>query len=173
MPSAIVKAIWFIAAVALAWGVNGWRADAALDALEAARDGDRGAAEDWIDRTLDATECELHAAESYLASDSSRAHVRRPDYVDTFVDKLYEHGAEAIEICDSYSLGYLFAHYLLVWLPDDQSEHEQLIADAQSMVRRDAIVYHGSTSAEAEQIVRTSTLIGERRVLLNLPVEAE
>ena len=173
MHSAILKAFWLVGAVVLAWGVNGWRADAALDALEDARDGDRAAAEDWIDRTLNATECHLHEAESYLSSRSSRVYVRRPDYVDTFVQKLREHGAEGIEICDSHSLGYLFAHYLLVRLPDDESMHEQLIADAQSMVRRDAIVYHGSTSAEAEEIVRTSTLIGERRILLNLPVEAE
>lgn len=173
MPSAILKAFWFVAAVTMAWGVNGWRANAALDALEDARDGDRSAAEDWIDRTLKATECELHEAESYLSSSSSRSDISRPDYVDTFVEKFYAHEAPGVEICDSYSLGYLFAHYLLVWLPDDESKHEQLIADAQSMVRRDAVVYHGATSAEAEAIVRTSTLIGERRVLLNLPVEAE
>jgi hypothetical protein len=173
VPSTILRTLWFVAAVALAWGVNGWRADAALGALEDARDGDRAAAEDWIDRTLEATECELHDAESYLSSSSSRIYVSRPDYVDAFVEKLFEHEAPGVEICDSYSLGYLFAHYLLVWLPDDQSKHEQLIADSQSMVRRDAVVYHGATSAEAEEIVRTSTLIGERRVLLNLPVDAE
>ena len=173
MPSAILKTLWFVAAVAMAWGVNGWRAHAALDALEDARDGDRAAAEDWIDRTLEATECELHEAESYLSSSSTRPYISRPDYVDTFVEKLYAHEAPGVEICDSYSLGYLVPHYLLVWLPDDESKHEQLIADAQSMVRRDAVVYHGATSAEAEEIVRTSTLIGERRVLLNLPVEAE
>ena len=173
MPSALLKTVWFVTAVSMAWGFNGWRANAALGALEDARDGDREAAEDWIDRTLDATDCELHEAESYLSSGSSRAYVRRPDYVETFVAKLYAHQAPSIEICDSHSLGYLFAHYLLVWLPDDESKHEQLIADAQSMVRRDAVVYHGATSDEAEEIVRTSTLIGERRLLLNLPVEAE
>jgi hypothetical protein len=173
LPPAIAKTLWFVAAVAIAWGLNGWRATAALDALQDAREGDRAAAEDWIDRTLEATECELHEAESYLSSSSSRPYVHRPDYVETFVEKLYDHGASGIEICDSHSLGYLLAHYLLVWLPDDESQHEQLIADAQSMARRDAVVYHGATSAEAEEIVRTSTLIGERRVLLNLPVEAE
>ena len=70
-------------------------------------------------------------------------------------------------------LGFRFAHYLLVTLPEDSQEHEQLIADAQSLVRRDAVVYRGVTSAEVEEIVRTSTLVGTTQVLVDLPVEAD
>jgi len=40
------------------------------------------------------------------------------------------------------------------------------------LVRRDAVVYRGVTSADVEEIVRTSTLVGTRRVLVGLPVEA-
>ena len=40
------------------------------------------------------------------------------------------------------------------------------------LVRRDAVVYRGVTSAEVEEIVRTSTLVGTRRVLVDLPVQA-
>ena len=99
--------------------------------------------------------------------------MRRPDYVEAFVDKLYAAGASEIEICDSDALGFRFAHYLVLTLPDDRSKHERLIADAQSFVRRDAVVYRGVTSAEVEEIVRDSTLVGKRRVLLDLPAEAD
>ena len=78
-----------------------------------------------------------------------------------------------LELCESDALGFRFAHYLVVTLPDDTSKHEQVIADAQSMVRRDAVVYRGVTSAEVEEIVRSSTLVGTRRVLVDLPVEAD
>ena len=98
--------------------------------------------------------------------------MRRPDYVQTFVDKLYADGAPMLEVCESDALGFRFAHYLLVTLPDDGREQERVIADAQSLVRRDAVVYRGVTSAEVEEIVRTSTLVGTRRVLVDLPVEA-
>ena len=92
---------------------------------------------------------------------------------DEFIDKLYAGGAPTLEICESDALGFRFAHYLVVTLPDDRSRQEQVIADAQSLVRRDAVVYRGVTSAEVEEIVRTSTLVGTRRVLVDLPVEAD
>jgi hypothetical protein len=167
------KIVWFVAAVGLAWGINQWRQQAAAHGLEAAREGDRAAAEAWVDRALRETQCELVEARNYLASEGTRQYVRRPDYVDTFVSKLYADGALNLEICESTALGFRFAHYLLVTLPDDRSKHEQIIADAQSLVRRDAVVYRGVTSAEVEEIVRTSTLVGTRRVLVNLPVEAD
>jgi hypothetical protein len=58
-------------------------------------------------------------------------------------------------------------------LPNDPSNHERIIADAQSFVRRDAVVYRGVTSTEVEEIVRTSTLVGKRRVLVDLPAEVD
>ncbi|MGB5703653.1 MAG: hypothetical protein WBM48_12615 [Polyangiales bacterium] len=166
------KIVWFVAAVGLAWGINQWRQQAAAHGLEAAQEGDRDAAEGWVDRALRESRCELFEARNYLASEGTRQYVRRPDYVDAFVDKLYADGASELEICESDALGFRFAHYLLVTLPDDRSKHEQLIADAQSLVRRDAVVYRGVTSADVEEIVRTSTLVGTRRVLVGLPVEA-
>jgi hypothetical protein len=98
--------------------------------------------------------------------------VRRPDYVESFVEKLYADGAPKLEICDSDLLGFRFAHYLLVTLPEDSGRQEQVIADAQSFVRRDAVVYRGVSSSEVEAIVRDSTLVGEQRVLVDLPAEA-
>jgi hypothetical protein len=167
------KIVWFLAALGLAWGINEWRTAAAARGLEAAQDGDRRAAEGWIDRALRESKCELHGARGYLAAEATRKYVRRPDYVDLFVDKLAAGGASAVEICESDALGFRFAHYLLVTLPDEASKHERLIADAQSLVRRDAVVYRGVTSVEVEEIVRTSTLVGTRRVLVDLPVEAD
>jgi len=166
------KIIWFIVSLVLAWGLNSWRQNAGAAGLEAARDGDRGAAEGWIDRTLREQDCDLHEAREYVGSSATRQYVRRPDYVETFVEKLYAGGAPDIEVCDSDKLGFRFAHYLLVTLPDDAGEQEAVVADAQSLVRRDAVVYRGVTSAEVEQIVRTSTLIGTRRALVELPTEA-
>jgi hypothetical protein len=166
------KVLWFAIAVALAWGLNGWREGAAMHGLDAARAGDRGAAESWVDRALRESQCELHEAREYVASPSTRQYVRRPDYVETFVEKLYADGAPHIEVCDSETLGFRFAHYLVVNLPDDPSKHERIIADAQSFVRRDAVVYRGVTSTEVEDIVRTSTLVGKHRVLVDLPAEA-
>jgi len=166
------KVLWFAIAVALAWGLNGWREGAAMHGLDAARAGDRGAAESWVDRALRESQCELHEAREYVASPSTRQYVRRPDYVETFVEKLYAGGAPHIEVCDSNALGFRFAHYLVVTLPDDASNHERIIADAQSFVRRDAVVYRGVSSTEVEDIVHTSTLIGKRRVLVDLPAEA-
>jgi hypothetical protein len=167
------KIIWLIAALGLAWGINEWRQRAAAHGLEAAQEGDRSAAEGWVDRALRESQCELHEARAYLSSEGTRQFVRRPDYVDTFVDKLYDGGATTLEICESDALGFRFAHYLLVTLPDDPAKHERIIADAQSLVRRDAVVYRGVISAEVEEIVRTSTLVGTRRVLVGLPVEAD
>ena len=167
------KVLWFVVAMALAWGVNTWRGGVAMHGLEAAREGDRGAAEGWVDRALRESDCKLHEAREYVSSPTTRQYVRRPDYVETFVDKLYAAGASEIEICDSDALGFRFAHYLVLTLPDDPSKHERLIADAQSFVRRDAVVYRGVTSAEVEEIVRSSTLVGNRRVLLDLPAEAD
>jgi len=166
------KIIWFIVSLALAWGLNSWRQNAGAAGLEAARDGDRGAAEGWIDRTLREQDCDLHEAREYVGSSATRQYVRRPDYVETFVEKLYAGGATDIEVCDSDKLGFRFAYYLLVTLPDDPGEQEAVVADAQSLVRRDAVVYRGVKSAEVEQIVRTSTLIGTRRALVELPTEA-
>ncbi|MBT8469340.1 MAG: hypothetical protein KJN97_11385 [Deltaproteobacteria bacterium] len=140
--------------------------------LEAARDGDRGTAELWIDRTLRGQGCELYEAREYLGSSATRQYVSRPDYVETFVEKIYAGGAPNIEVCSSDKLGFEFAHYLLVSLPDDVGKQEAVIADAQSLVRRDAVVYRGVTSAEVEQIVRSSTLIGTRRALVELPTGA-
>jgi hypothetical protein len=162
-----------VAAVAIAWGVNAWRQSAAMHGLDAARDGDRGAAERWVDRTLRESRCELHEARGYISSSTTRQYVRRPDYVETFVEKLYADGAPDIEVCDSEALGFRFAHYLVVTLPDDQSKHERVISDAHSFVRRDAVVYRGVTSTEVEEIVRASTLVGKSRVLVDLPAEAD
>ena len=173
MQLTLPKVLWFMAAFGLAWGINQWRQQAAAHGLEAAQEGDRGAAEVWVDRALRESQCELHEARDYLASGATRQYVRRPEYVETFVDKLYAGGAEAIEVCESDALGFRFAHYLLVTLPDDSAKHDQLIADAESLVRRDAVVYRGITSDEVENIVRTSTLVGTRRVLVDLPVEAD
>lgn len=167
------KILWFVAAVAIAWGLNAWRQDAAMHGLDAAREGDRGAAERWVDRALRESQCEIHEAREYLSSSTTRRYLRRPDYVEEFVERLYAGGAPKIEVCDSDALGFRFAHYLLVTLPDDQSKHEGVIADSQSFVRRDAVVYRGATSAEVEEIVRTSTLVGKHRVLVDLPAEAD
>jgi len=167
------KILWFAAALLIAWGVDTWRQSAAMVGLEAAHEGDRDAAEGWVDRALREGECALHEAREYLASPTTRQYVRRPDYVETFVDRLYADGAPHIEVCDSDSFGFRFAHYLLVTLPDDPRKQERIIADAQSFVRRDAVVYRGVTSAEVEDIVRTSTLVGESRVLVDLPAEAK
>ena len=167
----IPRALWFVAAIALAWGINGWREAAASRGLEAARDGDRDAAEGWVDRALRESACQLHEAKTYLSA-STRKYVRRPDYVDNFVRKLYDGGALRVEICDSDALGFRFAHYLVVSLPEEPSEQERVIADAQSFVRRDAVVYRGVTSEQVEDIVRGSTLVGESRVLVDLPAEA-
>ncbi|MCZ6807497.1 MAG: hypothetical protein O7F08_11130 [Deltaproteobacteria bacterium] len=167
----IPKVLWLIAAFGMAWGINTWRQQAAMHGLEAAREGDRDAAESWVDRSLRESECELHEAKSYLSS-STRQYVRRPDYVETFVRKLYDGGAPRVEMCDSDALGFRFAQYLVVTLPEDPRNQERVIADAQSFVRRDAVVYRGVTSEEVEDIVRGSTLVGETRVLVDLPVEA-
>lgn len=167
------KIIWFVVSLALAWGLNSWRQNAGAAGLEAARHGDRGAAARWIDRTLREQDCELHEAREYVRSPATRQYVRRPDYVETFVEKLYAGGAPELEVCDSDKLGFRFAHYLLVTLPDDPGMQEAVVADAQSLVRRDAVVYRGVTSADVEQIVRTSSLIGTRRVLVELPSEAD
>ena len=173
MRLSLPKILWFLAAVAIAWGLNVWRQGAALHGLDAAREGDRGAAESWVDRALRESECKLHEAREYVASSDTRQYVRRPDYVETFVEKLYAGGALNIEVCDSEALGFRFAHYLVVTLPDDPSKHERIIADAQSFVRRDAVVYRGVTSTELEEIVRASTLVGKHRVLVDLPAEAD
>jgi hypothetical protein len=159
--------------VAIAWGLNTWRQNAAVHGLDAAREGDRSAAERWVERALRESKCQLHEARGYISSSTTRQYVRRPDYVETFVEKLYADGAPQIELCDSEALGFRFAHYLVVTLPDDPSKHERIIADAQSFVRRDAVVYRGVTSTEVEEIVRTSTLVGKRRVLVDLPAEAD
>lgn len=173
MQLTLPKIVWFVVALGLAWGVNQWRLDAAARGLEAAQDGDRKAAERWIDRALRESNCSLRDAARYLSADETRQYVRRPDYVEEFVSKLSDGGAPAVEICESDALGFRFAHYLLVTLPDDSSKHESLIADAQSLVRRDAVVYRGVTSTEVEEIVRSSTLVGTRRVLVDLPVQAD
>jgi hypothetical protein len=165
--------LWFVAALAIAWGLNAWRQNAAMRGLDAAREGDRSAAESWVDRALRESQCELHEAREYLSASNTRQYVRRPDYVETFVEKLYADGAPQIEVCDSDALGFRFAHYLVVTLPDDQSKQERVIADAQSFVRRDAVVYRGVTSIEVEEIVRTSTLVGNRRVLVDFPTRAD
>lgn len=167
----IPRALWFVVAMGLAWGINGWRQAAAERGLEAAREGDRGAAEGWVDRALRESACELHEAKTYLSA-STRQYVRRPDYVEDFVRKLYDGGAPRVEICDSDALGFRFAHFLVVTLPEDTRSQERVVADAQSFVRRDAVVYRGVTSEQVEDIVRGATLVGETRVLVDLPAEA-
>ena len=167
------KILWFVLAVAIAWGLNTWRQSAAIHGLDAAREGDRAAAERWVDRALRESDCELHEARGYVSSTTTRQYVRRPDYVETFIEKLYAGGSPQIDVCDSDALGFRFAHYLVVTLPDDPGKHERIIADAQSFVRRDAVVYRGVTSSEVEDIVRASTLVGKRRVLIDLPAEAD
>lgn len=171
MQITIPKVLWLVAALGIAWGINTWRQQAAMQGLDAARAGDRDAAESWVDRALRESQCELHEAKTYVSS-SNRQYVRRPDYVETFVQKLYDGGAPLVEVCDSDALGFRFAHYLVVTLPDDARGQEGVIADAQSFVRRDAVVYRGVTSEEVEEIVRRSTLVGETRVLIDLPAEA-
>ncbi len=171
MQITVPRVLWLIAAFGIAWSVNTWRQQAAMHGLDAAREGDRDAAESWLDRTLRESDCELHEAKVYLSS-STRQYVRRPDYVETFVRKLYDGGAPRVELCDSDALGFRFAHYLVVTLPEDPRSQEGVIADAQSFVRRDAVVYRGVTSEEVEAIVRGSTLVGETRVLVDLPAEA-
>lgn len=166
------KLLWLIAAFGIAWGINWWQQGAAMQGLEAAREGDRDAAESWVGRALRESQCELHEAREYLAG-QTRRYVRRPDYVETFVAKLYDGGAPTVEICDSDALGFRFAHYLVVTLPEDPRNQERVIADSQSFVRRDAVVYRGVNSTEVEEIVRTSTLVGESRVLVDLPAEAD
>ncbi len=165
------KLLWLVAAFGLAWSINAWRHHAVAHGLAAARGGDRDAAESWVDRAIRESDCELHEAKGYL-SGPTRQYVRRPDYVETFVKKLYDGGASKVEVCDSDALGFRFAHYLVVALPEDSRDQERVIADAQSFVRRDAVVYRGVSSAEVEEIVRASTLIGETRVLVDLPAEA-
>jgi hypothetical protein len=167
------RILWFVGAIAIAWGLNAWLREAASQGLEAAQQGDRTAAESWVDRALREGECELHEARQYLQSPATRQYVRRPDYVESFVEKLYAGGAPKLEICDSDLVGFRFAHYLLVTLPEDRGQQEQVIADAQSFVRRDAVVYRGVSSNEVEAIVRDSTLVGEQRVLVDLPAEAD
>ncbi|MGB8331813.1 MAG: hypothetical protein WCE62_16930 [Polyangiales bacterium] len=167
------KILWFAAAILTAWGLNTWRQDAAQVGLQAAHHGDRAAAERWVARALRESQCELHEAREYLASPETRGYVRRPDYVETFVDRLYADQAPRVEICDSDALGFRLAHYLVVTLPDDPRKQEPVIADAQSFVRRDAVVYRGVTSADVEEIVRKSTLVGEDRVLVDLPAEGD
>lgn len=171
MQVTVPKLLWLIVAFGVAWGINTWRQQAVTHGLAAARAGDRDAAESWVDRALRESDCELHEAKTYLSS-ATRQYVRRPDYVETFVDKLYAGGAPSIEVCDSDALGFRFAHYLVVTLPEDSREQERVIADAQSFVRRDAVVYRGVTSQEVEEIVRGSTLVGETRVLVDLPAQA-
>lgn len=171
MQLSLPKILWFVAALGIAWSLSSWRQSAAMHGLDAAREGDRGAAESWVDRALREAQCELHEAKEYLSSPSTRQYVRRSDYVETFIEKLYAGGARRIEICDSNTLGFRLAHYLLVTLPDEQAKQERVIADAQSLVRRDAVVYRGVTSTKVEEIVRASTLVGTRRVLVDLPAE--
>ena len=173
MQVTLPKLLWLVAAFALAWGINQWRGAAAASGLEAARDGDRAAGEAWIDRALRESQCTLYEAEGYVSAEATRQYVRRPDYVETFIDKLYTDGAGLLEICESDALGFRFAHYLLVTLPEDPGTQERVIADAQSFVRRDAVVYRGVTSAEVEEIVRRSALIGTRRALVDLPAKAD
>ena len=168
------RIVWFVAALALAWGINQWRQASAAHGLDAARRGDRGTAEAWIDRALRESGCDsLHEARDYLRAKPTRRNVRRADYVEAFVDKLYTGGAPRVEICETDALGFPLAHYLLVTLPDETGKQERVIADAQSLVRRHAVVYRGVTNAEVEKIVRTSTLVGEGRVLVDLPAEAD
>ncbi len=171
MQVTVPKLLWLIVAFGVAWGINTWRQQAITHELAAARAGNRDAAESWVDRALRESDCELHEAKTYLSS-ATRQYVRRPDYVETFVDKLYAGGAPSVEVCDSDALGFRFAHYLVVTLPEDSREQERVIADAQSFVRRDAVVYRGVTSQEVEEIVRGSTLVGETRVLVDLPAQA-
>ncbi|MFZ1863614.1 MAG: hypothetical protein WAU39_05280 [Polyangiales bacterium] len=170
MQLTLPRLLWFAVSIGLAWGINQWRYDAAAAGLEQARQGDRDAAEDWVDRALRESQCKMHEARSYLASASTRRFLRRPDYVETFVLRLYEEGAPKIEICDSDTLGFRFAQYLAVTLPEDGAKQERVIADAQSFVRRDAVVYRGVASSQVEEIVRNSTLIGTHRVLVDLPL---
>lgn len=173
MRLSLPRIIWLVLALGLAWGINQWRGHAAARGLEAARDGDRGAGESWIERALRESECTLYEAEGYLSSESNRKYVRRPDYVQSFIDRLYADGAALLEICETDTVGFRIARYLLVSLPDDARRHDQIIADAQSLVRRDAVVYRGVSSMEVEEIVRVSTLVGTGRVLVDLPGQTE
>jgi hypothetical protein len=173
MQVSIPKAIWFVVAVGLSLGINQWRMSAAASSLEAAQSGDRDAAERWVERKLREDDCKLFDADEYLADGATRTFVRHPDYIEDFVRKFDDGGATAVEICESEVVGFRIAKYLLVTLPDDVAKHDQLIADSESLVRRDAVVYRGVTSEEVEEIVRASTLAGTERVLIDLPVEPD
>ena len=173
MRLSLPKLVWFVMALGLSFGINQWRMHAAASRLEAAQDGDRKAAERWVARALRESDCELYDAAQYLRDESTRTYVRRPDYVETFVRKLGDGGATSLEFCESDARGFRIAQYLLVTLPEDPSRHESLIADSQSLVRRDAVVYRGVASLDLEELVRTSTLVGTKRVLIELPVEID
>ncbi len=165
---ASTKLIWFVLAVLMAWGVNHWRHAAALQSLASARAGDRAEAESWIPRRLREEECRLHEARTFLSSDS-RKFVARPDFVSLFVTKLYEGGAEQVEICQSDAAGAALANFLVITMPQAREAQDGVIADAQSFVRRDALVYGGVSETTVEEHVRASTLVGERRVMVQLP----
>lgn len=161
------KLIWLVLSLMLAWGINHSRHAAALEDLAAARAGDRAEAESWIPRRLRQEECQLHEARAFLAASSSKF-VARPDFVTVFVTKLYDGGAERVEICHGASAG-AGVNYLVITLPEAEDAQDGVIADAHSFVRRDALVYGGVPESEVEAHVRAATLVGERRVMVRLP----
>jgi hypothetical protein len=166
--ASIIKLLWFVLAVTMAWGVNHWRHAAALESLASAQAGDRGEAESWILRRVRKEKCRLHEARAFLSADSRRF-VARPDFVSLFVTKLYEGGAVQVEICQSAAADAAPANYLVITLPEADEAQEGVIADAQSFVRRDALVYGGVSETAVEEHVRAATLVGERRVMVQLP----
>jgi hypothetical protein len=160
---------WFFVALLLALGINQWRLRAAAASLQAAQDGDVEAAESWVSRSLRESDCTLFSAAEYLGDDESRVNVGHAGYVESFLGKFEEDGATSIEVCEVDEVGFRSARYLILTLPDDARQRDALIADAQSFIRRHAVVYLGANSLKAEEIVRATLLVGTSRILIELP----
>lgn len=167
MRISLLKLVWFFVAIAMAWGIDRWTGQVAIQRLDAARSGDRRAAEFWIRRTLDESDCQPREAGQYMRSDT-RNNIALPEFVEMFVGKLYDGGATNVEICDSVTSSASRAQYLLVGLPADEESQESVIANAQSLIRRRGLVYQGVPEDLVEELVRSSTLIGEDRVLVDI-----
>lgn len=167
MRISLVKLVWFLVAIAMAWGINRWTRQVAMERLDAARSGDRGAAEFWIERTLDDSDCEPREAATYMQGDT-RNNVALPEFVEMFVRKLYDGGATDVQICESAGPSAPPAQYLLIRLPSDEESQEGVIANAQSLIRRRGLVYQGVPEDLVEELVRSSTLVGEDRVLVDI-----
>ena len=175
MQLTLPKLIWFVVALGISWSINNWHENAALDELVAAYAGNREAAQTWIDRLLDERTCKLHEAGVYLSGDK-REFVPRPDFVEEFVEKIYSSGATGVEFCDSPDVrdeDYYWIESMVIGLPADEASQESVIADAQSFIRRRALVYDEVDDADVEEVVRLSALVGTRQMLVHLSADDE